>query len=139
MPLLAALALALVVFLVLRGGTRTAYIRPDEALLKPAMQVSELSGLWSVDGIEPASNVPLGDKALMHAASRGRLAVTGHRAVLTLVHMHSIDVVELSNGALKVRAPDGSLHSLNAKVGPNGTLVLDGNEGRFQGRAWLRH
>lgn len=95
--------------------------------------------MWSIDGIDPAASVSMSDQALMHAAGRGRLAVTGNRAVLTLVHMHSIDVVSLDNGALKVRAPDGSIHNVAAKVGPNGTLVLDGNEGRFQGRAWLRH
>lgn len=76
----------------------------------------------------------------MLGASRGHLDVTSSSVTLTLAKGHPLhQVVDLTDGRLRVRANDGSIHVVRATVAPDGSLVVEGNEGRFKGRAWLSH
>lgn len=113
-------------------------ITPDTVSLKPATKISEITGNWRIERVEPASNVSASDQTLMLAASRGKLDVTSTSVTLTVAKSHPLRVVDLSDGRLRVRANDGSIHVVTAQLAPDGSLVIEGNEGRFKGKVWLR-
>ena len=140
--LLPAAALALLAgFVLLRedGLLGKSAIMPDQATLRPATKISEITGNWKVQRVEPSSSVAAGDQALMLGASQGKLDVTSSKVTLTLAKSHPLQVVDLAEGRLRVRANDGSIHVVRAQVAPDGSLVIEGSEGRFKGRAWLSH
>lgn len=116
-----------------------AIIKPDLTGLRPATKISEITGTWRIEQVEPAGNVATGDQMLMTGAQRGKLEVTSARVVLTLARSHPLQVVDLADGRLRVRSSDGAVHVVSAQVAPDGSLVVEGNEGRFRGRAVLKH